>query len=63
MATANRGGVLTTQAVDFPRWYQEVVDKAELADNGAVREPWSYVLTATRSGNLVCRQKWTRVSS
>jgi prolyl-tRNA synthetase len=26
--------VLTPQAEDFPRWYQDVVTKAELADNG-----------------------------
>ncbi|GAA1682209.1 proline--tRNA ligase [Fodinicola feengrottensis] len=30
-------GVLTPQAEDFPRWYQDVVAKAELADNGPVR--------------------------
>lgn len=29
--------VLTPQSVDFPRWYQDVVAKAELADNGPVR--------------------------
>ncbi|WP_040737218.1 proline--tRNA ligase [Nocardia tenerifensis] len=29
--------VLTPQAVDFPRWYQDVINKAELADNGPVR--------------------------
>ncbi|HUP85881.1 MAG TPA: proline--tRNA ligase [Acidimicrobiales bacterium] len=29
--------VLTSQAEDFPRWYQDVVAKAELADNGPVR--------------------------
>jgi prolyl-tRNA synthetase len=29
--------VLTPQAEDFPRWYQDVVAKAELADNGPVR--------------------------
>ena len=29
--------VLTPQADDFPRWYQDVVAKAELADNGPVR--------------------------
>ncbi|MGH7758093.1 MAG: aminoacyl--tRNA ligase-related protein, partial [Candidatus Dormibacteria bacterium] len=28
---------LTPQAADFPRWYQEVIDLAELADNGPVR--------------------------
>jgi prolyl-tRNA synthetase len=29
--------VLTPQAEDFPRWYQDVINKAELADNGPVR--------------------------
>ncbi|HEY5439519.1 MAG TPA: proline--tRNA ligase [Acidimicrobiales bacterium] len=29
--------VLTPQADDFPRWYQDVVAKAEMADNGPVR--------------------------
>src|SRR5947209_7347801 len=29
--------VLTPQAEDFPRWYQDVLDKAQLADNGPVR--------------------------
>ncbi|HTN78688.1 MAG TPA: proline--tRNA ligase [Acidimicrobiales bacterium] len=32
-----KGSVLTSQAEDFPRWYQDVVAKAELADNGPVR--------------------------
>jgi len=41
--------VLTPQAQDFPRWYQDVVAKAELADNGPVRgtmviRPWGYAL-------------------
>jgi prolyl-tRNA synthetase len=39
--------VLTPQAEDFPRWYQEVVAKAQLAENGPVRgtmviRPWGY---------------------
>jgi prolyl-tRNA synthetase len=29
--------VLTPRADDFPRWYQDVIAKAELADNGPVR--------------------------
>ncbi|HEV2087534.1 MAG TPA: proline--tRNA ligase [Cryptosporangiaceae bacterium] len=29
--------ILTPQADDFPRWYQDVITKAELADNGPVR--------------------------
>jgi prolyl-tRNA synthetase len=40
-------GVLTSRDVDFPRWYQEVLAKAELADNGPVRgtmiiRPYAY---------------------
>ncbi|HEX5741981.1 MAG TPA: proline--tRNA ligase [Pilimelia sp.] len=31
------GRVLTPRAEDFPRWYQDVVAKAQLADNGPVR--------------------------
>jgi prolyl-tRNA synthetase len=41
--------VLTPQAEDFPRWYQDVVNKAELADNGPVRgtmvvRPYGYAI-------------------
>ncbi|WP_049568026.1 proline--tRNA ligase [Streptomyces sp. SBT349] len=41
--------VLTSQAEDFPRWYQDVISKAELADNGPVRgtmviRPYGYGL-------------------
>lgn len=41
--------VLTSQSLDFPQWYQEVLDKAELADNGPVRgtmviRPYGYAL-------------------
>jgi len=34
--TKGKAPVLTLQADDFPRWYQDVVAKAELADNGPV---------------------------
>ena len=39
--------VLTPQEEDFPRWYQDVVAKAQLAENGPVRgtmviRPWAY---------------------
>ncbi|MDX1449507.1 MAG: proline--tRNA ligase [Acidimicrobiia bacterium] len=37
MAAARRAPVLTPQAEDFPRWYQDVLNKAELAENGPVR--------------------------
>jgi prolyl-tRNA synthetase len=41
--------VLTRRADDFPRWYQDVISKAELADNGPVRgtmviRPYGYGL-------------------
>ena len=41
--------VLTPQAEDFPRWYQDVVAKAELAENGPPRgsmviRPYAYAL-------------------
>jgi prolyl-tRNA synthetase len=41
--------VLTPQAEDFPRWYQDVLAKAELAENGPVRgtmviRPYGYSL-------------------
>jgi prolyl-tRNA synthetase len=32
-----KAGVLTPQSQDFPRWYQDVITKAELAENGPVR--------------------------
>ena len=39
--------VLVSQEQDFPRWYQEVIAKAQLAENGPVRgtmviRPWGY---------------------
>ena len=41
--------VLTPQSEDFPRWYQDVIAKAELADNGPVRgtmviRPYGYAI-------------------
>jgi prolyl-tRNA synthetase len=42
-------GVLTAQAADFPRWYQEVLAKATLAETGPVRgtmviRPYGYAI-------------------
>jgi prolyl-tRNA synthetase len=44
-----KASVLTPQAEDFPRWYQDVVQKAELAENGPVRgtmviRPYGYAI-------------------
>lgn len=41
--------VLVSQEQDFPRWYQEVIAKAQLAENGPVRgtmviRPWGYAI-------------------
>ncbi|MFB8777269.1 proline--tRNA ligase [Streptomyces broussonetiae] len=41
--------VVTPRADDFPRWYQDLINKAELADNGPVRgtmviRPYGYAL-------------------
>jgi prolyl-tRNA synthetase len=41
--------ILTPQAEDFPRWYQDVVAKAEMADNGPARgtmviRPYGYAI-------------------
>ena len=46
---ASKKAVLTPQAENFPRWYQEIIAKAELADNGPVRgtmviRPYGYAL-------------------
>ena len=49
MARSSRTSVLTSQKDDFPRWYQDVLEKAELAENGPVRgtmviRPYAYGL-------------------
>src|SRR5205085_11636277 len=58
------GGVLTSQAVDFPRWYQDVVEKAEMAENGPARgtmiiRPWGYALWERIQAELDARIKAT----
>ena len=49
MARMARAPILTPQAQDFPRWYQDVLAKAELAENGPVRgtmviRPYGYAI-------------------
>jgi prolyl-tRNA synthetase len=46
---APKKGGLTPRSEDFPRWFQEVVAGAELAENGPVRgtmviRPWGYAI-------------------
>ncbi len=48
-ATVGAKAALTSRSEDFPRWYQEVVARAELAENGPVRgtmviRPWGYAI-------------------
>ncbi|MGC2486157.1 MAG: proline--tRNA ligase [Acidimicrobiales bacterium] len=56
--------VLTPQSEDFPRWYQDVVAKAEMADNGPVRgtmviRPYGYALWERMQAEMDTRIKAT----
>jgi prolyl-tRNA synthetase len=55
-------GVLTPQAEDFPRWYQDVLVKAELAENGPVRgtmviRPYGYAIWERMQAEVDARIK------
>src|SRR5215207_8779949 len=54
--------VLTSRSEDFPKWYQDVVAKAELADNGPVRgtmviRPYGYAIWERMQAELDRRIK------
>ncbi|MEV5985081.1 proline--tRNA ligase [Streptomyces sp. NPDC052051] len=56
--------VLTPRAEDFPRWYQDLINKAELADNGPVRgtmviRPYGYGLWERMQAEMDARIKET----
>ncbi|MER7349577.1 proline--tRNA ligase [Streptomyces aurantiacus] len=56
--------VLTPRADDFPRWYQDLIAKAELADNGPVRgtmviRPYGYGLWERMQRDMDARIKET----
>jgi prolyl-tRNA synthetase len=56
--------VLTPQSQDFPRWYQDVVAKAEMADNGPVRgtmviRPYGYAIWERMQHEMDVRIKKT----
>ncbi|WP_314219054.1 proline--tRNA ligase [Streptomyces zaehneri] len=56
--------VLTPRADDFPRWYQDLINKAELADNGPVRgtmviRPYGYGLWERMQAEMDARIKET----
>ncbi|MET7641701.1 proline--tRNA ligase [Streptomyces sp. NPDC005438] len=57
-----RTPVLTPQAEDFPRWYQDLIAKAELADNGPVRgtmviRPYGYGIWERMQADMDSRIK------
>jgi len=54
--------VLTAQADDFPRWYQDVLSKAQLAENGPVRgtmviRPYGYAIWERMQADVDARIK------
>ncbi len=54
--------VLTPRAVDFPRWYQDVIARAEMADNGPVRgtmviRPYGYAIWERMQAEVDARIK------
>ncbi|NUS54198.1 MAG: proline--tRNA ligase, partial [Streptomycetaceae bacterium] len=56
--------VLTPRAEDFPRWFQDVIAKAELADNGPVRgtmviRPTAYAIWERMQADMDARIKAT----
>ena len=60
--------VLTPQAEDFPRWYQDVLNKAELADNGPVRgtmviRPYGYSIWEQMQAQVDARIKGAGASN
>ncbi len=64
VTTTKRPRVLASQAEDFPRWYQDVLEKAELADNGPVRgtmviRPYAYGLWERMQSEIDARIKAT----
>jgi prolyl-tRNA synthetase len=53
---------LTPRAQDFPRWYQDVITQAELADNGPVRgtmviRPWGFSIWERMQAEMDARIK------
>ncbi len=62
MSAMAKAPVLTPQHADFPRWYQDLIGKAELADNGPVRgtmvmRPYGYALWERMQQELDARIK------
>jgi len=63
-----RQRVLAPQSTDFPQWYQDVLAKAELADNGPVRgtmviRPYGYAIWERMQADIDARIKAAGVSN
>jgi len=61
---AERQKILASIDTDFPRWYQDVLEKAELADNGPVRgtmviRPYAYAMWERMQSEVDARIKAT----
>lgn len=64
MPAMAKAPVLTPRSEDFPRWYQELVNKAELAENGPVRgtmviRPYGYGIWERMQSGMDVRIKET----
>lgn len=64
MADGNGAGVLASFDTDFPRWYQDVLEKAQLAENGPVRgtmviRPYAYAIWERMQAEVDARIKAT----
>jgi prolyl-tRNA synthetase len=64
MTGGNGSGVLASFEDDFPRWYQDVLEKAQLAENGPVRgtmviRPYAYAIWERMQADLDARIKAT----
>ncbi|MHA7985192.1 proline--tRNA ligase [Rathayibacter sp. CAU 1779] len=64
MAHNGNPGVLASVRDDFPRWYQDVLEKAQLADNGPVRgtmviRPYAYSIWERMQADVDARIKRT----
>ena len=62
LGSSTMASPLTPRAEDFPRWYQDVITQAELADNGPVRgtmviRPWGYAIWERMQAALDMRIK------
>jgi prolyl-tRNA synthetase len=60
--------VLTPQGEDFPQWFQDVVARAELAENGPARgtmviRPWGYAIWELMQADMDRRIKATGVQN